>query len=155
MKDRTTAGDVCSRNIAIVYRSTAVGEAARLMRERHVGCLPVVEDAGATGESVVVGMLTDRDIVTAAVAKDIAMHGLSVGEVMSRDLVSVREEDSLLDALATMRRKGVRRLPVTAAQGRLVGLLVADDLLQAMAAEMGSLLEAMSAQGRHEQVQRP
>ena len=63
------AADLCVRDVAYVHKSTALNEAARQMREFHVGSLVVVEDNGK--DRVVVGMLTDRDIVTAVVARDL------------------------------------------------------------------------------------
>lgn len=148
-----TAGDVCTRDVVVAFRSTALNEAARAMRERHVGSLVVVDET-AEGR-VVIGMLTDRDIVTAVVAKDTTASTLCVGDVMTEDVTTVREGDSLHDVIALMRHRRVRRMPVVAAQQRLVGMLASDDAIRLLAEELHGLVQALAEQPRIEQLVRP
>lgn len=148
-----TAGDVCTRDVAVAFRSTALHEAARSMRERHVGSLVVVDET-AEGR-VVAGMLTDRDIVTAVVARQVDAATLCVGDVMTEDVTTVREGDSLHDVIALMRHRRVRRVPVTAAQQRLVGVLSSDDVVRLLADELHGLAQALAEQPRVEQLVRP
>src|SRR5512143_1406817 len=103
-------GEICNRVVVFAEREMRLGEAARLMRDEHVGSL-VVMDRTPAGRTPV-GMITDRDIVVAAVAKEVDPFTLTVGEVMRPDVVTVRETDSEFDALRLMRHRGVRRLPV-------------------------------------------
>ncbi len=149
MNSQLTAADICTRQVAVAYKGMALNDAAWLMRERHVGCLVAVEDS--SDGPVVVGMLTDRDIVTAVVAKDMDAATLRVDDVMTRNVVTAREGDSVLDVLASMRRKAVRRIPVTGAKGQLIGLVAADDLLGLIADELRTLVQALVAQPRAEQ----
>jgi CBS domain-containing protein len=149
MKDKLTVGEICSRTVAVAYPSLALNEAARLMRARHVGCLVVVEEL-AVGESLVVGVLTDRDIAMSVVAADRDPHTLRVGDVMTREVVMAREQDSLLDLLATMRRRKVRRIPVTGARDLLVGIVSLDDVLAVMAQQMQAVAAAVNAAASHE-----
>jgi signal-transduction protein with cAMP-binding, CBS, and nucleotidyltransferase domain len=150
---RLTAGDLCVRRVVTALRSTVLDEAARLMRSEHVGSLVVVEETPQG--RVAVGMLTDRDIVTAVVARDVQASTLRVGDVAGDDLVSVREGDSLSDVLATMLRRRVRRLPVTGPQQVLVGLISADDLLRVLSEELGMLARVIGEQVKVEQMTRP
>jgi CBS domain-containing protein len=153
MTQALTAGAVCTRDVSIAFRSTALHEAARSMRERHVGSLVVVDE---TPEGrVVAGLLTDRDIVTAVVAKEVDARTLSVEDVMSADVATVREDDSLHDVVAQMKRRRVRRLPVVTAQDRLVGMIAADDVLRALAADFQALVQAIGEQSKIEQLIRP
>lgn len=122
-----------------------------MMREHHVGSLVVVEGL-APKEQQVVGVLTDRDIATAVVAAQKNPQGVRVADVMSRFVVTAREEDSVLDVLATMRRKGVRRVPIVGPSDRLVGVLAIDDVLELIAEEMQALSLAVGAAQRHELV---
>jgi CBS domain-containing protein len=154
MKDNLTAGEICSRIVTIAYPSMALNEAARLMRERHVGCLVVVEEVSLK-ENVVVGVLTDRDIAIGVVAADRDPHGMRVGDVMTPDVVKVREEDSLLDVLSAMRRKGVRRVPVTGPKDVLIGIVALDDVLEVLAQEMQAVAAAVSAAASHERTALP
>ena len=154
MSEPTDAGDICTRIVSIADPGMALDEAARLMRDRHVGCLVVVEQASAA-EQVVVGMLTDRDIAVGVVAADRDPHGMRVADVMTRHVITAGEHDSLLDLLAAMRRKGVRRMPVTAPQGALIGIVALDDVLEVLAQQMQAVAKAVNAAGRHERAALP
>lgn len=154
MKDPINAGDICTRIVTFVYPSMAVNEAARLMREHHVGSLVVVEELSRDSR-VVVGMLTDRDIALGVVAADRDPHGMRVGDVMSKDVLTAREEDSVLDLLAAMRRKGVRRIPVVGPRGTLIGIVALDDVLEIVAQEMQAVAGAVGASQKHERMALP
>ncbi|HEX7384455.1 MAG TPA: CBS domain-containing protein [Burkholderiaceae bacterium] len=154
MTDRMTAGAVCRHDVIVGYPSLSVSEAARLMREEHVGCLVVVEE-DEPGRRRVAGLLTDRDIVTAVVAKDLDATTLRVGDVMSTDLAVAREDDSVLDLVAQMRHRGVRRLPVTGAQDLLVGLVTLDDLLGVLHRQLGEAVQAIAGERERERARRP
>jgi CBS domain-containing protein len=147
------AGDLCSRDVVTVLRSTAVNEAARVLRDRHVGSLVVVDET-AEGR-LVAGMLTDRDIVTAVVASEVSPLMLRVGDVMSEDITTVHEDASLHSAIALLRRRRVRRMPVVTSAGMLVGVLSADDLLKLLADELQALAAALLEQRQVEQMVRP
>ncbi|MDD5333680.1 MAG: CBS domain-containing protein [Rhodoferax sp.] len=148
MSERLTTGEICTRSVVIAFRGTTLNGAARLMRENHVGCLVVVEEL--EGERLVVGVLTDRDIVTAVVASDIDPGTMRVEDVMTTDLVTAREDDSVIDLLRTMRRKGVRRIPVVDGQGQLVGVVTLDDVLDILSQEFGLLVAAIDSEGKRE-----
>jgi CBS domain-containing protein len=150
MSDRLTAGEVCTRIVTIAYRGTPLSEAARLMRDQHVGCLVVVEETDPG--RVVVGMLTDRDIVVSVVARDMDARLMSIGEAMSTDVVLAREQDLVTDLLGLMHRKGVRRIPVTGPQAVLIGLVALDDLLAVVAEEMQAVAAAISNGRKRESV---
>jgi len=153
MTKRLNAGDVCTRDVSYAYKSMSVNEAARMMREQHVGSLVVVDETDQG--QVVVGMLTDRDIVTSIVAKDVDPRIVRVEDAMSRDLVSVREEDPILDVLSVMRRKGVRRVPVVDGNGALVGLVALDDMLGLVAEELRMVVQAIESGRKREPLARP
>jgi CBS domain-containing protein len=134
-------------------RGLGLAEAARLMRDYHVGCLVVVDES-ARGR-VPAGIVTDRDVVVAVVAKDVDPRTLRVEDIMSGDPIKVREQDGILDALRLMRTRGVRRVPVTDAEGVLVGILALDDVLEAVAEELGELARAIASERAREVRARP
>jgi CBS domain-containing protein len=144
-----TAGEICTRNVVCSDRGMMVDDAARLMRTHHTGTLVVVEERSPR-ERIVVGMVTDRDIATRVVALDRDVHAFRVSDIMTPDVVTVREQDSLLDVLAVLRGKRVRRVPVTGARGELVGIVAIDDVLSAVAEQMQALAGAVGAAQRHE-----
>jgi CBS domain-containing protein len=153
MSEPLNAGDICNRIVTVADRRTSVVEAAKLMRTNHVGCLVVLEDEG--GAKQVAGMLTDRDIVTAVVAKEVDPKTLCVEDVMTGEAVTALETDSMVDMLGTMRRKGLRRLPVTRSDGQFVGLVTLDDLLEIQAEQMKAVVQTIEAEQRREHVRRP
>ena len=148
MTQPLTVGELCTRITVIAQRKMGVDEAARLMREHHVGCVVVVDETLAG--RLTVGILTDRDIVIAVVARDLTPSVVTVGDVMSTDLATVREADSVLDALATMRHKGVRRLPVTDAKGSLIGLITLDDVLGVISEQLRGLVGTIASEQQRE-----
>ena len=146
-----TIGDVCMRSVATAYPDETIVDAARKMRDQHVGDV-VVTDTQARP----VGILTDRDIVVAAVAQSAdKLAGLLVGDVMSSDLVTARANDPISDALKIMRARGVRRLPIVSGDGRLVGLVALDDILGVMSDELVQLVGLVARQQTQEHVLRP
>jgi len=101
--------------------------AARLMRDHHVGSLVVVDETAAG--RLVVGLLTDRDVVTSAVAMEVDPATLVVEYVMSHDVVTPA--------------------------GALLGLVTLDDLLSLMAGQLCEMALAIEAEQRRELKARP
>lgn len=152
MGEKLTTGEICTRSVTMAFRQTPLDEAARLMRENHVGCLVVADDM--PNQRTVIGLLTDRDIVTAVVAADLAPSALRVEDVMTTDLVVAREEDSVIDLIRTMRSKGVRRVPVVGQQNELIGIVTFDDVLGILSEELDLLVAVVGSEGKRESVMR-
>jgi len=128
-------GQVCKRSPITIRKSDELTTAARLMRDKHIGYLIVVE-SNPDETLRPVGVLSDRDIVVAVVAKDTDPRALTVGDVMTTPPVVVAEGKPVSWALKEMRRIGVRRLPVVGSAGQLVGVLALDDVLNILAGEL-------------------
>lgn len=141
------AGALCSRKVITVAATDELVHAARVMREQHVGFL-IVTEARTEGSQAPVGVLTDRDIVVAVVAREVSPASLSVGDVMTRRPAVARDTDSLDSVLGKMRASGVRRLPVVDAGERLIGIVALDDVLNHVAAQLTSIAASIR-QGRH------
>jgi CBS domain-containing protein len=136
--------DTMTENPSSIGASASVVEAARLMREEHIGSLPITED------EKLVGMITDRDIATRVVAEAADPQRTLVGDVYSRDLISVEPDEDLEEALQLMARHQVRRLPVVE-KGRLVGIVAqADIALRENETRTGALVEAISERSESE-----
>jgi len=149
----TSLRDLATREVETVGVETTLTECAQKMRHTHVGCVVVAEPAG--DELKPLGILTDRDIVIEAVAPGLDPSTLTAGDVMSRPLASVRESDDLLDALARMRERGVRRLPVLDADGMLYGLVSVQDVLGALAQQTEAVVGVLMAEHSKEAALRP
>jgi CBS domain-containing protein len=130
--------DAMTENPRSIGASASVVEAARLMREGHIGSLPITDD------EKIVGMITDRDITTMVVAEAGDPKATSVGDISSRDPISVEPDKPLEEALQLMARHQVRRLPVVE-NDRLVGIVSqADIALKENEEKTGELVEAIS-----------
>ncbi len=129
--------DTMTENPRSIGASASVVEAARLMREEHIGALPITDD------EQLVGMITDRDIATRVVAEAADPKTTSVGDVSSRDLIGVEPDRDLEEALQLMARHQVRRLPVVE-NGRLVGIVAQADIALKEKERTGPLVEAIS-----------
>jgi len=152
MNEPLNAGDICTRIVTVAQPQASLVDAAQLMRHDHVGCLVVVRET-AEGRQVV-GILTDRDIVTTVVAQGLDPARLRVEDVMVAPALTVLEGESFIDLLRTMRRLGLRRLPVTSAAGMLVGLVTLDDALEILSEQLQTLVRAITAEQRREREQR-
>lgn len=152
MSERLTAGDICTREVAIAFRHTDLVTAAKLMREYHVGALVVVDET--QGLRTVAGLLTDRDIVISVVAPELVPENLNVGDVMSAKPVTAAEGASVIDVLRSMRAHGVRRIPVVGAQQLLIGLVTLDDILEVLVQELDLLAATIGRGIERERTQR-
>jgi len=132
-------GQLCNRNPVTVRRSDELIKAAQLMRERHIGYLVVVDPEVVEQSLRPVGVVTDRDIVVSVVAGETDPRALRVGEVMTRQPVTIGSADPVEHALREMRRIGVRRLPVVGQRGELIGVLSLDDVLEVLAGELQNI----------------
>jgi CBS domain-containing protein len=119
-----TVKDVMTTTVVYLPSETTIAEAARTMRERDIGDVVV-----ADGPSLA-GMVTDRDIVVRAVAERRDPDATTVGEIMTRDLVTVRPDDTIQQAALLMRDRAVRRLLVCDNDLGLVGVVSIGDLAE-------------------------
>jgi len=129
--------DAMTEDPRSVATSASVVEAARIMREAHIGSLPVTD-----GEQLV-GMITDRDITTRVVAEAVDPQTTSVGDVYSRDVIRVEADEDDEEAVELMARHQVRRLPVVE-DGRLIGIVAQADIALTENEKTGELVEAIS-----------
>ena len=140
--------ELCNREVIIIEQDEPLLAAAKLMRQFHVGELVVVEKRQEAPFPV--GILTDRDIVIEIVAGEVALAAVTVGEVMSSELLTVSEEATLGDAIKLMRDRGVRRLPVVNEQGSLEGIITVDDLIDILAELMKDIVCLISSEQQRE-----
>jgi len=144
--------EICNREVIVVQPNDTILEAAKLMRQHHVGDVLVVEDRG--GVRVPVGIVTDRDLVVEIMAPELDQRVITVGDIMAPDLVTVKENTGVFDAIQYMRAKGVRRLPVVDGSGGLVGILTLDDLLELLAEELLALAKLVKHEQKKETMSR-
>jgi CBS domain-containing protein len=130
--------DAMTSEVKTATPSLSLTDAAKLMKQEDVGSVPVVD-----GERLI-GMLTDRDIVVRGIADGSDPHAVKAGDIASRDIVTVRPDDDLDEALRLMAQHQVRRLPVVE-DGHLVGVVAQADVAhEAKEKAVGQLVEEIS-----------
>jgi len=149
----TTVGRICNRDVVMIEKTASVAEAARRMRAHHVGNLVVVEQESP--DPIPIGIVTDRDLVVEVLAEGVELRTVTVGDVMSFDLATAREDNDLSDTIKRMRAKAVRRLPVVDARGVLAGIISIDDLIELFAEQLGDLAQLIGREQAFEREARP
>jgi CBS domain-containing protein len=148
-----TVGEICMRDPVVATRETTVAAAAKSMRENHVGSVIVV-DRMSEGLRLPVGIVTDRDLVVEVMATGLDPGAITVGDIMDPNLVTIAARNDTSAAVHLMRAKAVRRLPVVNDEGRLLGLVSFDDLLEVTAEELQRLSETSGLEQSREARQR-
>jgi CBS domain-containing protein len=140
-------GEIRTANVAVSYPDQPLAEAARMMRDRHVGALVVLDMHDPQRQPQ--GILTDRDIVRGQLIKGADLHCLTVGDVMTRNPLVLRISMGLSEGIEALTSRGVRRAPVVDGSGSLVGIVTLDDLLPALASNLQELANLMGTQARN------
>jgi CBS domain-containing protein len=136
-------GEICIRDVVIAQRDVTVKDAAHLMRRHHVGNLVVAEE-GTNGNRVPVGIVTDRDIVVSVIATGLDPGVYTLGDLVSRELVTAQEDEGIFECIQRMRVHGIRRMPVVDRSGGLIGIITVDDLIGLLSEEMSELTKVIS-----------
>jgi CBS domain-containing protein len=117
--------DIMTPNPSVVTRSETVARAAALMRDRHIGMLPVVDDLHSRR---LVGVVTDRDIIVRGVAHERDVDG-PVRDLMTSAPLAVTYVDRSPDeVVGLMERRQLRRIPVLDDRERVVGIVASIDV---------------------------
>jgi CBS domain-containing protein len=126
---------LCRREIACVDVKSKVIDATKLMEEKNVGSVVVIQN------DMPVGIITDRDIVIRVVNKGLDAGKCAVADIMSLDLVTLKQETGLYDALEQIKESGggVRRYPIVDEHGTVKGIITLDDVIYLLGREMSDV----------------
>ena len=130
-------------NVPVTAPDQPLSAAARVLCSQHMGALVVIDPKEPKRRPI--GILTDRDIVRGQLQRDADLYCLTVGDVMTREPLTLPADTELAEAIEDMNSRGVRRAPVVDASGELTGMVTLDDLLPALAGEFAALAELMAA----------
>jgi CBS domain-containing protein len=109
--------------VATIAADATVGEAVRLLGERRIGALPVVEGDRVTG------IMSERDVIYCLRDHGAEVLGWPISRVMTSPAITVDPDTPVLNALALITQRRVRHLPVVVG-GRLVGIVSIGDLVK-------------------------
>ncbi|ELZ20350.1 CBS domain-containing protein [Natrinema limicola] len=116
-----------------------VHELAAMMHDEDVGSIVITDDEP-------VGIVTDRDLTMQVLGEQADPDELMAEDVMSDDLQTIEHDAGFYEATELMSEHGIRRLPVTDADGALQGIITADDLNELLAEEHQALANVIQAQ---------
>jgi CBS domain-containing protein len=133
--------EICTPDVVYCAPQTTALAAARLMRQKHVGDVVVVEDED--GDQLPIGIVTDRDIVVEVLGKELDPAKACVRDIMRTPVVVGRTSENISQAIERMKMHGVRRIPVIDEYGKLAGILSLDDLVRRLASEAAALAEVL------------
>ncbi|HTO99498.1 MAG TPA: CBS domain-containing protein [Myxococcales bacterium] len=128
----------CRKEVVRSPADASVMSVARKMRENHVGAVVIVDRADRP-----VGIVTDRDIACRLVATGGDAKTAAVDSLMSRELVTVKREGTIDEVAFSMRKHGVRRVPILGPEGELAGMVSLDDLAVLFSAELAATVAAL------------
>jgi CBS domain-containing protein len=140
LRSRMLVKDVMSSPAITVTENTSVNKASQLMSEGKVGCIIVTNKSGKA-----LGIITESDLVTRVLAKNLTPSKLTAKEVMSTPLITVGPDETLTETARRMSKLDVRRMGVVY-RGDLVGIISSKDIL----AVTPELLENMQEKARIE-----
>ncbi len=148
-----TVSEICNREVIVIQRDETTLEAAKLMRQFHVGAVIVIE--AHNGRQIPVGIVTDRDLVVEVLATELDNAVITVGDIMAPEVFTIKENTATYEAIEYMRRKTIRRLPVVDESGELVGILTLDDALQLLSEQLLDLAKLVRYEQKKEMRHRP
>ena len=114
------------RFVATVPGTASLGDAVAALRDHGIGALVV-----STGDGVINGIMSERDVVRALAAHGMGVLGRPVSTVMTADVATCRADDSVDAVIAMMTDRRIRHVPVVDDQGRLDGIVSIGDMVKA------------------------
>ena len=135
--------EIMTHVVREVAPTESLQNVARLMRDCDIGCVPVSE------HEHLLGIVTDRDLVTRALAQTAEVADVTAGEVMTARPVCCRIDDTIKQAAAIMEQHRVRRLPVLDFEGRLAGIVTVGDISTQASPEIAADLIDRVSQREH------
>ncbi len=134
-------GNLCRREVVVVNQGTPIKEAVKFMEEKNIGSVIVV------GGGKPLGIATDRDILLRVVNKGLDPEKSSVDDVMTKEIVTLKEGMGLFEALEQVKGKGIRRFPIVDASGNLKGIMTLDDIIYLLGKEMADVASIIEREG--------
>jgi CBS domain-containing protein len=142
-------GEICTRDVVFIRPEESALDAARLMREMHVGDVVVVEEQG--DKKFPVGIITDRDLTIEIMARSVNPESVTAGDLSAaQQLTTALDNEDIFVALERMRGRGVRRMPILDHAGSIIGIIAMDDLLEVLAGHISDLVQVIGRQYQHE-----
>ena len=106
------------KEVECLSKDSTVKECAKLMSDKHIGCVPVCDE-----NKKILGIVTDRDVILRGIACDKDVNTTKLYEIMTTTVCTCNEEDTIETATKNMSENQIRRLPITDETGTVVGII--------------------------------
>jgi CBS domain-containing protein len=123
MRARIPVVEIMTPKPVTISGAATAAEAARVMRDKDIGSLVVVDRGSPTG------IVTERDLVKKVAAADVQPSRVTVKDIMTSPLVAVHPHEEVVEAAKLMSQRKIRRLPVVE-DGKLVGMVTENDIIR-------------------------
>lgn len=117
--------DCMCNEVYCIKPETSLQEAAKLMSQNHIGCLPVCDN-----NNCICGIITDRDLVLRGIACDKNTKQTPVSDIMTCNVCTCKQTDEIVNIENKMGEKQIRRIPVCDENNKVIGILTLGDLIQ-------------------------
>ena len=137
---RGTVDDILAakgRDVFSIAPDATVAELSRLLRAKRIGCVLVLDEHGGPA-----GVLSERDVVTGLAAEGPAILGQTVDAIMTREVITCRPGDDMMQVMSLMTDRRIRHLPVLVGR-RVVGLVSIGDVVKMRIAELETESESL------------
>ena len=144
---------IATKNVVTISANATIEDAAKMMREFHVGDLVVMQNDGH--RQLPIGIITDRDIVLSTTAFGIAPWNASVEDTMVSPFITAKATDHVDHVLNLMKEHGIKRIPLIDEEGVLTGIISADDIITFLSSELNDVTKIIPRQRDVEIHRRP
>jgi CBS domain-containing protein len=116
------ASDIMTRKVCIIHPEASVQEVAQLLSRQRISGAPVV-----SADGMIIGIVTEADIIS-----KVDREGLCVADIMSREIIAVKEETPVSEIAILLTERRIKRVPVVR-NGKPVGIVSRADIVDAVA----------------------
>jgi len=129
--------DAMNSKVIVAHKDISIKEAARIMSKYNIGSLIIVDEKEVEKNKkvtenikkvTIIGVITESDIIRKIVATGLDPASKLVKETMSKDVITIEDDEDLGEACRVMTENDIKRLPVVD-KGKLVGILTATDII--------------------------
>lgn len=136
-------------NVMTVDIDASIVDAAKMMLDRHVGNVVVVEKMNSS-KSKPLGIITDRDVALLLAKRGRIDSKMKVEDGMTRNLILGTMDDGVYETIRKMRENGIQRMPIVDRENQLVGIICADDFLKLLGEEIQQLSQVIESERSRE-----
>lgn len=115
--------DCMCNDVAYLTEQSTIKDCAKLMCDKHIGCVPVCDD-----NKNIVGLVTDRDVILRSIACDKDVNSTLVKDIMTSKVCCCNEDEDIENVEKTMSEYQIRRLPVIDSNNKIIGIITIGDL---------------------------